>query len=168
MPLHQTHESQIVTRLGSLATANVRVAVLPETETGAQRVPVGPSQATVYVAFVGTDYDNTQNVYTLNAASAVEQVEYHKYEVILLASMLRGAFGIYTLIDAVKALLIGHKLQYASHGLHIREVGFVKREEEKNLFQFAMVFACKGMLVEITDEEVGPLLQAVTYTEDFP
>lgn len=166
MSIHQTHESQIVARLAPLVTASLKVAVLPESETEAQRVPVGPSQATVYVAFTGTDYDNTQNIYTVNSTGAVEQVEYHKYEVILLSPKLRGPNGIYALIDAVKALLIGYKLQHTSHGMHIREVGFVDRKDDKNLFQFAMIFACKGMLVELTQDEVGPALQALTYIEE--
>jgi Gp37 protein len=163
--MHQLHEDEIITRLAGMASASIFVEPFPENQTQAEKKPVGPGQAFVYVGFAGTGYDNTQNVYSMRSSGPIQQDEYHKYEVTLLSNKLRGPKGIYALIDAVKGLLVGYTLTSCDK-MYIQEVGFVNKDG--NLYQFAIIFACKGMVVELVEEQVLPLLKGLTYSEDFP
>lgn len=167
MPYHQTHETEIIARLAPIATAGTIVAAIPESQQEAQRVPVGPSQAKVYVGYAGTDYDNTQNQYAMRSTAEMQQDEYHKYEIVLISTKLRGPQGIYALIDAVKTRLFGFRLSSVDR-LHIRETGFIERDTEKGVYQYMIIFACKGMMVEVSEEEQLPLLKKVLYNEEFP
>jgi len=86
-------ELDIVNRLSVLSTANVTVVPMPEVQ-GEYKRPVGTGMR-VSVMYKSSDFDKSIST------SSIVQKEIISVEIVLQASKLRGANGLYRLQEAV-------------------------------------------------------------------
>lgn len=147
-------ELDIVNRISVLAAANVVVVPMPETQ-GDYKRPVGTGMR-VSVMYKSSEFEKP--ISTGN----VVQKEIISIDVMLQASKLRGANGLYRLQEAVRRRLIGFRPTSCDR-LYAVENGYTDWRE--NVWTHTFTFACASMAVEELDTSEEVLITQIMFDE---
>ena len=147
-------ELDIVNRLSVLAAANVVVVPMPEVQ-GDYKRPVGTGMR-VSVMYKSSEFEKP--ISTGN----VVQKEIISIDVMLQASKLRGANGLYRLQEAVKCCLIGFRPSSCDR-LYATDNGYTDWRE--NVWTHTFTFACASMTVEELDTDEEVLITQIMFDE---
>lgn len=150
-------EDQIYTRILPMASIpGISVRKMPESESERQKAFPGNAQFTVIYA--GSEYPETIST------SQVSQDEKVFIQVLIESSFLRGPQGVYSLLSALKSLLVGFapsfctRLQVVKH----HTIGGDEAEKINNMWNYNVVFQAKAMTVEDFTEDLTIILKKIT------
>lgn len=143
-------ETAIVNRLAPLVTAGHEVVSQPENQNDFKRTING---ARVTVGYIGSDFAK------VSSTAQIRQEETLKFEVAIQVKKLRGNGGLYSIIEAVRALLIGFRPPHCER-MRIMEIGVVDYVD--NVFTYAITFGATSLAVEQFTEEDAVLITKIT------
>ena len=147
-------ELDIVNRLAVLAAANVVVVPMPEVQ-GDYKRPVGTGMR-VSVMYKSSEFEKPIST------GSVVQKEIISIDVMLQASKLRGANGLYRLQEAVRRRLIGFRPSNCDR-LYAVENGYTDWRE--NVWTHTFTLACVSMAVEDLDTSEDVLITKIMFDE---
>ena len=156
---YETLETEIVTRLSFMNTADILVEKLPELE--ADRSKPLPTKAKITVIYAGSEYGNSMST------SQVSQEEKLFIQILIESTFLRGSMGIYALASILKKALTGFRpqnitrLQVSKH----HTIGQPEAEKINNMWNYQIIFQGNNLHVEDFTEDIGPLLTKITYED---
>lgn len=139
-----TAENEIVTRLNTYFTTNdvdnlYEAALMPETEAEFKTFYANFTKARAAVQFIDTSPQPSQSI------SSTVQEEIVRFRLCFEARKLRGAGGLYNMMELVKLSLIGYKLTNCDR-LSLVKYGLL--EFEQGAWQPYYEFECKTMNVQ--------------------
>lgn len=157
-------EQQIADRLTTKLGINFEVAVLPETEEE-YKVAFGKSRATVsYKASDFATEDRASKAASRGLGAFVTQEEHVIFEITLQSKKLRGAVGLYAMLEKVKRALVGYTPTDCQK-MQILKFGFIERIE--NIFTYHMLMSTTTTVVEEEDAQNLPLITEITASGDL-
>jgi hypothetical protein len=152
-------EDDVVARLltPNALPAAYRVIPMPEKESEFDN---GLKSVLIIVAYSDSLFD------TPTATDIVKQNETVTVLCNIKSPRLRGENSINQALQLLKILLVGYRPSNLSK-LWLQKIEFDERNVENNYFSYNMTFAGKKLNVEVTADELLPLLQAVTFREQY-
>lgn len=147
-------ELDIVNRLSVLTAANVTVVPMPEVQ-GEYKRPVGTGMR-ISVMYKSSDFDKSIST------SSIVQKEIISVEIVLQASKLRGANGLYRLQEAVKKRLIGY-MPTDCKKIYALENGYTDWRD--NVWTHTFSVACETVTVEDPDISEEVLITNIMFDE---
>lgn len=152
-------EQQISDRLQPFALAGVNVRVVPELES--ERIRPVPTKAQFTVIYSGSEYGN------VNSTAQISQNEDLYFTVLIESTFLRGAMGVYNLLNTLRKALVGFKptgckrIQAVKH----HTIGSPGAEKIDNMWQYQAVFKTDTLLVEDYTEDIMPLVTQIKFID---
>lgn len=143
-------EEAIVTRLAPLAQAGHEVVSQPENQNDFKRTVNG---ARVTVGYVGSEFAK------VSSTAQIRQEETPKFEVAIQARKLRGNGGLYSVIEAIRTLLIGFRPPHCER-MRVMEIGLVDYVD--SVFTYSIVFGATSLAVEQFAAEDAVLIRKIT------
>ena len=153
---YETLETEIVTRLSFMNTADILVEKLPELE--ADRSKPLPTKAKITVIYAGSEYGNSMST------SQVSQEEKLFIQILIESTFLRGAIGIYNLTSVIKSALIGFRptfckaIQVTKH----HTIGGEESSKINNMWNYNLIFQTTAFDIENFIEDPYVLLKKIT------
>lgn len=171
---YEAAESAIIARLQPLAGPRAGVVPRPESQAAYVRNGEGYRITVSYRESRFRNGDRSNDVARSRTIGGMAlQDEFLYFDVIIEARRIRGDAGLYSLIQAVKALLLGYKLP-TSGKLYFDPEGVIgpQLDEKNSIWLARLTFISEAAAVEDTEGEVGPLLKRIraanTTTADDP
>jgi len=152
-------EQQICSRLQPFAIVGVDVIVMPELEADRKR-PV-PTKAQFTVIYSCSEYGN------VNSTAQINQNEDLYFTVLIESTFLRGAMGVYSLLNTLRKAIVGFKptgclrIQAVKH----HTIGSPDAQKIDNMWQDQAVFKTSTLLVEDYTEDVTALVTRIKFID---
>lgn len=153
---YETLESEIVARIAPLASADLSIVGMPESE--AERKRALPTKARITVIYAGSEYDKTTSTGQNRNAENVF------ITLFIESTFLRGPVGIYNLIRVMKLAFSGYKptncqrLEPVKH----HSIGDNPVEKRDNLWEYQMIFSTTALSIENFIEDISILVSQIT------
>lgn len=156
---YEVLESQIENRLSIMRQANITVQKMPELE-GERNRPL-PSQAGVTIIYAGSEYGLP------NSTAQVRQEEKIFIQILIESTFLRGPQGVYSLLTAVKDLLIGFQPNFCNRIQVVKHhtIGGEEAQKINNMWAYNVIFQTTGIAVENYTEDLSVILKKITLTD---
>jgi hypothetical protein len=157
--IYSNIESEIVTRLQPLETANFSVVQLPQVQAEFEKTLLN---GRVTVAF------NSSKAGKSKSTSSIFQEEEMAFEIIIQAKKLRDSNneseGLHAIAAFIKSKLVGYSPTHCSKMWFI-DYSHGEYKQEDAVWIYSMTFGCNYQIVEDVDESGDAvLLQQITYT----
>lgn len=151
-------EDEVVSRLVAALPTGYQVITLPEKQKDFVQVV---DKCLLVVAYSGSDFDSS------DSTDNVKQKETVSLLVNVKSAKLRGSFGIHEALRFLKITLQGFKSQYFSSRFELKSIDFDDRDEKNNWFSYNITFNATKPQVQVTTDEDLPLLQQVTFNDQY-
>lgn len=160
---YATLQTQIATRLGELNTNPlapvVDVVVLPENEADYKR-SIDHAKPRITVAYTGSEFGTGKNDFNSFTIDDVAQEETVNVQIEIHAKKLYGNTGLYAVLNAAQALLLGFSPTHCDK-LHFRRSQLQKTED--GLFFFVLECVVKTYALQPDPTTTAVLVTQINY-----
>jgi hypothetical protein len=148
---YEQSELEIVGRLAPMTTGgNVIVSPIPEILEDLKPVIKKPL---IWVSYNGTTYKFP------NSTSSASSNATLSFEIIVQSRLLRGAQGCYTLMEAIKLLLVGF-IPNGLQMLYLTDEELLKLDD-KGTWNFRQLYSCQALQVQASGTALDVILREI-------
>ena len=149
-------EADLLTRLTTKLTAagvDANILAMPETDRGFE---VSIKKPRITVVFLGAEAGNVQGI---NGAGFAQD-ETFSFEIQIKSVNLRGANGIYSLLEIVRVAVMGYRLPNSHTGLTLKNVMLTERDA--GIWAYSIFFDAGFIAASEPDASTDVLISQIT------